>query len=224
MFVYSLSGLELKDAADSGPIEIEENETTARSAMYQVIGRLFTTPDEDHFEMARSGQWDKEVATASELLPFAFAPGDAPLGSDVTAEAYIDEFARTVDTDRGGTSALCAGAWVDDAAANEEEVVRFYEYFGLQAAGAQRPVDHLVTQCDFLQYSTFKEASAPSPRLGKSYRRAQLDFHDRQFTLWVPALCEHLQASTTGFWAWATAALASFTTSDKAYVAELMGA
>lgn len=224
MFVYSLSGLELKDSGDQGPVEIEENETTARSATYQVLSRLFTTPDDDHFEMARSGQWSKEIATAGELLAFPIEVGEARIGDDVSRDAYTAEFERVLGTERAGAPFLCAAAWVDDPVQNNEEVVRFYEYFGLQASGAERPLDHLVTELDFLQYVTFKEAAAPSPRLGKSYRRAQLDFHDRQVELWIPALAAEVQASGSEFIGWAAGVLAEFVGADRAYVAGLLGA
>ncbi|MBX7161549.1 MAG: molecular chaperone TorD family protein [Acidimicrobiia bacterium] len=225
MFVYSLSGLELKDSGDQGPVEIEENETTARSATYQVLGRLFGEPDADHYEMARSGQWAKELATAGELLTFTFEPGDAAIPDDMGPDEYAAAFAHVLGGERAGAPVLCAAAWVEDAAHNHDEVVRFYEYFGLQAAGTERPVDHLVTECDFMQYITFREAAAPSPRLGKSYRRAQLDFHDRQFSLWVPELAAHVKdAATVDFFAWAAGVLADFTAADREHVAGLLGA
>lgn len=224
MFVYSLSGLELKDSGDQGPVEIEENETTARSATYQVLSRLFTTPDDDHFEMARSGQWSKEIATAGELLAFPIEVGEARIGDDVSRDAYTAEFDRVLGAERNGAPFLSAAAWVDDPAQNHDEVVRFYEYFGLQASDAERPVDHLVTELDFLQYVTFKEAAAPSPRLGKSYRRAQLDFHDRQVELWIPAFATEVQASGSEYLGWAADVLAKFAVADRAYVAGLLGA
>lgn len=224
MFVYSLSGLELKDSGDAGPVEIEENETTARSAVAQVLGRLFTDPDTDHFEMARSGQWAKELATAGELLAFPLEAGEASIGDDVTRDAYTAEFERVLGGERSGAPFLCAAAWVGDPVQNNEEVVRFYEYFGLQASGAERPLDHLVTELDFLQYITFKEAAAPSDRLRKSYRRAQLDFYDRQVELWVPEFAAAVQGSGSEFFGWAAGVLAQFATADREYVSNLLGA
>jgi len=223
MFVYSLSGLELKDTGDQGPVEIEENETTARSATYQVLSRLFTTPDDDHFEMARSGQWSKEIATAGELLAFPFEAGEAKIGDDVSRDAYTAEFDRVLGGERSGAPFLCAAAWVDDAAQNHDEVVRFYEYFGLQASDAERPVDHLVTELDFLQYITFKEAAAPSDRLRKSYRRAQLDFYDRQVELWIPQFTAAVQDGGSEFLGWAAGVLSTFATADREYVSGLLG-
>ena len=65
-----------------------------------------------------------------------------------------------------------------------EEVVRFYEYFGLTTSPEDpRPADHLATELEFMKYLTYKEAVSPSPRLQTSYRRAQHDFLDRQLGL-----------------------------------------
>lgn len=225
MFVYSLSGLELKDSGDQGPVEIEENETTARSAVYQVLGRLFTSPDTDHYEMAREGQWAKELATAAELLPFPLECGTVSIDAEVTPEGYAAEFAGVLEAERAGVALLCAGAWVDDAGHNRDEVVRFYEYFGLQAGGTgERPVDHVSTECDFLQYLAFREAAAPSDRLRGSYRRAQLDFHERQTSLWIPQLAAHVQeAATSDFLRWAGGVLGEYTAADRDYVSGLLG-
>ncbi|MCZ7525657.1 MAG: molecular chaperone TorD family protein [Acidimicrobiia bacterium] len=213
MFVYSLSGLQLDESGGGAPVEIEDNETTARTAVYQTFGRVFLGVDDQGWELASSGTWAKEIGDAGRLLAFAYDPGDSPAVDDRGA----------LERQLGGLT-LQARDYFDDPDRMHDEVVRFYEYFGLGASEDARPVDHLVTECDFLQYVTFKEAAATSDRLRASYRRAQLDFLDRHFSVWVPRLAEKLAADGSPFFAWASAALARFVEADRAYVAQLLGA
>lgn len=221
MFIYSLSGLELKDTGQQA-VEIEENETTARSATYQVFGRFFAGADDEHYEMATSDQWTKEFATAVELLSFDFDPGSAPSADSVSKDDYLAEFARVF---QGTPAIIIAGSHFDDAEQNLAEVVRFYEYFGLQAGDeSDRPPDHLGTECDFMQFVTFKEAASPSERLAGSYRRAQLDFHDRQLSLWIPGFTEKVSAAgTLDVFNWAAERLAAFVAADHAHIREVTG-
>ena len=48
MFAYSLSGLQIDQSAAGTVLEVEENEITARSAVYQTLGRIFGAPDPEH--------------------------------------------------------------------------------------------------------------------------------------------------------------------------------
>lgn len=221
MFIYSLTGLELKDAGQEA-VEIEESETTARSAVYQVLGQLFATPDTEHYEKARDGQWAKELTEAGTLLTFPFEVGEARITEDVAKDAYEGEYASVFA--ESGAAPIRAGAYFEDAARNIEEVVRFFEYYGLQAGGGDLPPDHLATECDFLQFLAFKEAAAPSDRLRKSFQRAQLDFYDRQFGIWVPKFAAAVSAAEpSGFFGWAAGTVAQFAQADREYVAGLLG-
>lgn len=221
MFIYSLSGLELKDTGQQA-VEIEENETTARSATYQVFGRFFGGADGEHYDMACSGQWTKELETAVELLSFEFDPGTAPLADGITKDDYCSQFTTVFE---GSPALVSAGTHFDDPDGNLAEVVRFYEYFGLQAGDdSGRAPDHLGTECDFMQFITFKEAASPSDRLAGSYRRAQLDFHDRQLSLWIPSFAEKTAAADPlATFAWAADRLAAFVAADHAYIREVQG-
>ena len=218
MFIYSLSGLDLNDAGVTEAVEIEDNETTARTALYQTFGRMLLPPTDECFELAHDGRWPKELSAAGTLLPFAFEPGAQPVPGG-------DRAALESDYERLIGDSIQAGAWFGDPARTHDEVVSFYEYFGLKTSEGARPVDHAVTECDFMQYLTYKEAAAMSDRLRNSYRRAQLDFIVRHFSLWLPQLADHVAQSGPGtFFAWSTAALSSFVASDRAYVTALLNA
>ena len=218
MFVYSLSGLALSDDRADDPVEIEENETTARSAVYQLLGRLFTPPDVDHWERARDGRWGKELAEAAAGLPYALVVGDLALADDVDRAAFEAAFAAAFD------GAVLGGDRAPDRARALEEINRAYEYFGLAAAsGGDLPADHLVSECDYLQYLTFREAAAQSDRLRKSYRRAQLEFLDGHLA-WTASLPDCAPAAgTLLFLAEAALLVASFVHTDTEYVRSLVG-
>lgn len=219
MFAYSLSGLQIDEDAAGGVTEVEENEITARSAVYQVLGQIFTAPDTERFEKARDGQWVKELVEGAELLAFDWEIGEQTLGDDVEKDAFVAEYERLFNPERAGVRTILGGAHIDDREQNLTELQRAYEYYGLgTSADADVPIDHLTAELDFMQFLTFKEAAAASPRLGKSFRRAQQDFLERQLGAWVPALTAEVRAADPHpFWAWAIDRLESFVSADAAW-------
>jgi DMSO reductase family type II enzyme chaperone len=76
-----------------------------------------------------------------------------------------------------------------------EEVVRFYNHFGLSLSDAQHELpDHITTELEFLHFLSFNEAQViehegdPAP-----YRRAQRDFIERHPGKWIPMLRSKLE-------------------------------
>jgi len=215
VFVYSLSGLDLSGATGAAQVEVEDNETTARTAVYQTFARMLMAPGDDEWAITADGGWSKELATAGTLLEYSWDIDDQPVPAD---RAAADAARAALD------GVMASGAYADDVSRNHDEVVRFYEYYGLKTSDDGPSVDHVVTECDFLQFLTYKEAASASDRLRASFRRAQLDFLDRQFLRWVPALAERVAADgSSPFHTWATAALARYATADHAYVKGLLG-
>ncbi|MCZ7534878.1 MAG: molecular chaperone TorD family protein [Acidimicrobiia bacterium] len=214
MFVYSLSGLELTGDGGGAAIEVEDNETTARTAVYQTFGRMLLPLDDETWDITKDGGWAKELDSSGALLTYSWEIGDQPVPADRSgAESQY----AAID------SALVSGAYTDDVDKNRDEVVRFYEYFGLKTAADARPMDHLVTQIDFMQFLTFKEAVSSSDRLRGSFRRAQLDFLDRQLSLWVPQMAERVSGSGSEMYSWAASAFARFVEADHVYAKGLLG-
>ncbi len=213
MFAYSLSGLEISDDA-GGVTEVEENEITARSAVYQVLGRIFTAPDTEHYEMAGNGQWVKELTEAAALLDFEWDIGEFALPDEADKAAHVAEYDRLFLVASGDGKRIWGGARADDRDQMLTELGRSYEYYGLGGAGEDVPLDHLTAELDFMQFLTFKEAAASSPRLGRSFRRAQVDFLAKQLD-WVTALAaEARDDDPSVFWAWALDRLESFLEAD----------
>jgi DMSO reductase family type II enzyme chaperone len=227
MFVYSLDGLKIEGDA-STDLEIEENEITARAAVYQVLARLFAVPDADTHAAAVAGEWPGRLREAAALLAFPFDFGEGSVPVDVTPDDLQSEFLRVFEvgpgTD-GPPAPLFGGVYsAGDRMKQLEEVVRFYEYFGLKASLEDpRPPDHLSTEMEFMQYLAFKEAASSSPRLQASYRRAQQDFLERQLA-WLPALLERARsAASAPFWVWAVETTSRFVAADREHVGALAG-
>lgn len=222
VFVYSLAGLQV-DGGQMPETELPDNEITARTGVYQLLARLTSVPDRDIYEGAVAGTWGKELADAGKLLGFAFDFGGASVDASVSQEDFQAEFLRVFEIGNGSgpAASLYGGAYAGDRMQRLEEVVRFYEYFGLSTSAEDpRPADHLATELEFMKYLTFKEAVSSSPRLQTSYRRAQHDFLERQLSTWVPKLVEKTSsAGTWPYWEWVTATAGGFVAADANYVA-----
>ncbi|MGB4861665.1 MAG: molecular chaperone TorD family protein [Tepidiformaceae bacterium] len=225
MFVYSLAGLQV-DGEALQEMELPDNEITARTGVYQLLARMVSVPDEDAYSAAVGGGWGGRLAGAATLLGFPFAFGNASIESSVSREDFQAEFLRAfeIGTGEGPPAPLYGGTYGDNRMQRLEEVVRFYEYFGLTTSAEDpRPADHLATELEFMKYLTYKEAVSPSPRLRTSYRRAQQDFLDRQLVGWLPKLAAKTrEAKTTPYWEWVVDTVAGFGAADAAYVSSAL--
>jgi DMSO reductase family type II enzyme chaperone len=222
MFVYSLDGLEI-DGDLAADVEIEDNEITARSGVYQTFSRIFIVPDEDSYQIAVEGKWPEKLREAAALLAYDFDFGVAALAPSVSAEDHQAEYIRLfeVGVGEGPPAPIVGGAYNSgDRRKQMEEVARFFEYFGLKtSADDPRPPDHLATELEFMQYLAFKEAAAASPRLGASFHRAQDDFLERQLVGWLEQFAARIeQADTLPIWVWASRTLSEFVKADLQYV------
>ncbi len=221
MFTFSLSGLEIK-SSDNGPMEVEENETTSRSAVYMVLGKFFAPVNNDQYEAVLNDHLEKEIEEGASLLPFGFDTGHPKLAEGKSYDDYASEYVRLFRDDKGGR--LLASYQASDPENVLAQIKRDYEYFGLGATADLRPLDHLATQCDFLQYLCFKEAATPSPRLKKSFQRAQRDFLQHYLIEWVPALALETEAkSPIEPFNWAIVSLKNFVASDYQYISQAIG-
>jgi DMSO reductase family type II enzyme chaperone len=228
MFVYSLAGLKVDGQELAEAVELPDNDITARTGVYQLLARLATSPDEDVWAGAVAGDWPKRLADAGRLLPFAFDFGVAPSLEGTSREDLEAEYLRLfeVGPGTGGPPAPIFGGVYGggDRMRKLEEVVRFYEYFGLHASPEDpRPADHLSTELEFMKYLTYKEAVTTSPRLGGSYRRAQHDFIVRQLAPWLPEFVHRSEESRAApFYSWAVATIGGFVAADAAYLSNLV--
>ncbi len=225
MFVYSLAGLQV-DGGALQETELPDNETSARTAVYQLLARLVSIPEKDIYTVAVAGDWGHQLAEAGKLLAFPCDFGEASIDASVTPEEFQAEFLRVFEVGNGGgpPAPVYGGMYGSDRMQRLEEVVRFYEYFGLSTSAEDpRPADHLATELEFMKYLTFKEAVSSSPRLQTSYRRAQQDFVERQLAPWVPKFAEKTRnAGTWPYWEWVAGTVGKYVTADANYVAGVL--
>lgn len=223
MFVYSLDGLEI-DGDLAQDVEIEDNEITARSGVYQTLGKMLSVPNQEAYETAVAGQWPQKLRDAAALLAFDFDFGVSALPSSVSFEDYQAEYIRLFEVGAGEAGppvSIFGGTYGGgDRRKSMEEVARFFEYFGLKtSADDPRPPDHLATEMEFMQYLAFKEAASPSPRLGASFHRAQEDFLSRQLVDWIDKFASGVeQEDTQPIWVWASRTAAEFVKADLQHV------
>ena len=227
MFGYSLVGLEV-DSTEEEVKEIEENETTARSAVYQVLARQFHAPDSEAAEAIKSGEPRTKLEEALVGLPYELPVAkEAPSIADLSADDICAEFIRLFDVGADGPPCpLFGGAYRPDRMSVIEETKRFYDYFGLKLSSDYfLPPDHLATELDFMQYLTFKEAASASPRLARSYSSAQRDFLERQMLTWLPEAVSRLdKADPHPYFRWLLGLTLAFAEVDHAYVSERLAA
>jgi TorA maturation chaperone TorD len=163
MFVYSLAGLTIEGQDSQEAVELPDNATTSRTGVYQLLAQLVGVPDKDVYATAVAGEWPSRLAEAGKLVPFPVDYGSATIPASMTAEEFQAEYLRVFEVGQGtgGPPAPLYGGFYGTGGnriQRLEEVVRFYEYFGLRASPEDpRPADNLSTELEFMKYLT-KEA------------------------------------------------------------------
>jgi DMSO reductase family type II enzyme chaperone len=125
-------------------------------------------------------------------------PYELPLVGNSRKVVPVDEFQaeynRLFEVGRlgGPPCPLYGGHYERDRLRVMEELIRFYNYFGLSLSQGQLP-DHISVELEFMHYLTFREAEALKHNLSQdAYQRAQRDFLDRHPGKWLPLLRQKL--------------------------------
>ena len=108
------------------------------------------------------------------------------------------EFTRLFDVGAGGPPCpLYGGLYVGARMKTMEEVVRFYNHFGLTVSESPRELpDHITTELEFLHFLAFREAQAIEQGAEPdAFRRAQRDFIARHLGRWIPKLRAKLEGA-----------------------------
>jgi DMSO reductase family type II enzyme chaperone len=170
--------------------------TVARSQTYLFLARTFAFPSQAFHKDITDGRWQEQAAGFLPQLPFPVPPlgGGSPT---VSPDDFQAEYNRLfeVGTMGGPPCPLFGGLYERDRMRVMEELIRFYNYFGLGLTQGQLP-DHITVELEFMHYLTYKEAEAGQKDgdLG-SYQRAEKDFLDRHPGKWVPVLHQKLAKS-----------------------------
>ncbi|MBW8059176.1 MAG: hypothetical protein FVQ78_02345 [Solirubrobacterales bacterium] len=226
MFGFSLRGLDIEEAGVDGLKEPEGGPDVARSKCYALLASGYNVPDEERFRELVGGEFAAALGEQRGELPYELELAIDPVPAEQSHDDFQAEFLGLFEVGAGGPPCpLYGGVWGADRMKSMEEVARFYNYFGLKLADDRRiPPDHLATELEFLHYLTFRQAASPLEQLAAPYRRAQLDFIERQPGAWVPKLKERLDGlEAAAFFTSLVDATARFLEADHRHLTEEAG-
>jgi DMSO reductase family type II enzyme chaperone len=127
----------------------------------------------------------------AQRLPFDFAGGEPHIPElDDLQQSYVSTFEVGIGRP---FCPLYEGSFRSGRMKLMEDLVRFYEHFGLRPEAGDHP-DHLCAELEFMHYLAFKEALRETVHEPvDDLRRAQRDFLDRHLCRWIPRLRARLK-------------------------------
>jgi len=179
----------------------EELQAAARSRLYVLLARAFAVPDPPFHQAVREGAFAAQVWNNVAALPYPFALADGEavrqqLGEVAGHQELQSEYIRLFDV---GTPRppcpLYGGEYKKGRKGVMEELIRFYNYFGLRPSPRSRDMpDHITIELEFMHFLIFREVTALHHQQDRtSYLRAERDFLERHLCAWVPRLGERLR-------------------------------
>ena len=161
----------------------------SRSGLYELLARALAFPQPEFHEETVSGRLRHRIGEALEGLPYRLAVGPSrDWHATGDYEAFQSEYIRLFEVGPRG-HALCplySGHYGSDRLRTMEELVRFYNYFGLRITPGLMP-DHVTVELEFMHYLAHQEAQARQAGGDReSYLRAQRDFLERHLNNWWP--------------------------------------
>jgi DMSO reductase family type II enzyme chaperone len=176
-------------------IMVNSSELSAkRCLVYATFAAAFEYPDSEMVEAVRSGKLAenfKEVITAVDPALAQDADWQALSDAGQTDDDLMVEFTRLFDAGTAGPPcALYGGLYTGARMQIMEELVRFYNFFGLSMSDTPHELpDHITTQLEFLHFLTFRETNLVEQ--GESVsdcQRAERDFIARHPGRWIPQM------------------------------------
>lgn len=166
----------------------------ARSAVYSLLSKVFAFPGEEFHADTRAGLWTDRLSAAVRGLPYQLPA--VPAGADVPSDydAFQSEYIRLFELgDRGrAVCPLHSGHYSRDRTRTLQELIRFYNFFGLHLAEGAMP-DHAAVEFEFMHYLTTAQEGSGDALRRLSVMRAQGDFIGRFLAGWWPELVERLR-------------------------------
>ena len=177
-----------------------EASAVCRSQVYGFFAAALEYPEGELTRLIRAG---KIAERAKELLCSIYPQLAQEANWDLLRDAGSTddlsvEYTRLFNLPGSGGGPLCSlnsQFYGNDAPLTLlEELVRFYNFFGLTSgdAPANELPDHLSTQFEFLHFLCYQEALGEEGTVD-DYRRAQRDFLEHHLGKWVPMLNARLQ-------------------------------
>lgn len=182
----------------------KEVNLAARSDMYALLADLFRYPDQEFQGFVRSGELESSFVHISEKLPFTFnvkadARAKLKLFQDLGEDDVDAGFIRVFEAGPGEPPcALVEGKHAKgaDRRAIFEDLIRFYNHFGLsyaEGSNEDRP-DHISYELEFMHYLAFLTLRAEqTQKETRQYMAAQHDFLEHHIARWAGSIARRLQ-------------------------------
>jgi DMSO reductase family type II enzyme chaperone len=209
----------------------EELQAAARSRLYDLLARAFAVPDPPFHQAVREGAFAAQLWDNLAALPYAPALGDEEtvrqqLGEAADHRELQSEYIRLFDV---GTPRppcpLYGGEYKKGRKGTMEDLIRFYNYFGLHPSPRSRDMpDHITIELEFMHFVIFREVAALHHQQARtSYLRAERDFLERHLCAWVPPLWGRLQRQQPpAFYAALTRLTEAFLAADLRYLQSVL--
>ena len=172
----------------------------ARSELYRLFADALEYPDNELWsEFARGGMRDSMQRLLPQVSAALAAQADgAALASVPALEDLAADYSALFDVGTSGKPPcpLYGGAYGGaERMAVMEEIVRFYDHFGLRVAQvANEMPDQIGAQLEFLHYLAFRQAELVEQGGDASaFQRAERDFIERHPGRWVPEMRKRLE-------------------------------
>jgi len=188
-------------SSTSNSVTADNAITLKRSHAWGFLTAAMEYPEGELAALIRAGDIEKK---ARELFCDIYPELAEEINWNALSDAGKDdelsvEYTRLFDVGGSDGPFCCLNSGAikgDSRMALLEELVRFYNYFGLTAAEtvANELPDHLSTQFEFMHYLSHREAEcAEAGESGDDYLRAQRDFLNRHPNSWVSLLNDRLK-------------------------------
>jgi len=168
------------------------------SDVFALLAAAFHYPDEEQIALIQAGVLLQELTdclanAAPELVEKLndSALADAGDGDDLQLD-----YTRLFEVASSGAGcSLHSGFYCGPRMKTMEELLRFYNHFGLSLLEGQSELpDHITTQLEFLQFLNYCEAElSATGQSADDQRRARRDFIARYPARWLPLLREKLR-------------------------------
>jgi DMSO reductase family type II enzyme chaperone len=187
-------------AALKGLHSPQEQAAAARSRLYAQMAAGFSYPSHEAVEGISRGEFAASLQREIAALPFALSLPEEMVAALATLSIgpaeFEAEFIRLFEVGAGKPPCpLYEGIVRGTRLKLLEDLVRFYEHFGLRGKAGDLP-DHLACELEFMHYLSFKEVAAlQGGQDAGPYLRAQRDFLARHLCRWLPRLHRCLEAA-----------------------------
>lgn len=196
----------------------------ARSNVYRLVAEAFGFPAPEIAASIVSGAWRGDISSAAEVLPFGPLPaltGENPPGGGIDPGELQRGYIGLFDVGRGQPYCpLYEGYHRPGRMKLMEDLVRFYEHFGLKHTPGDQP-DHVCAEMEFMHYLAFKQAaSLATGRPAGGLALAQEDFLSRHLCRWLPTVRARLEArpEAQSFYRFAAEVASAFCEADLSWL------